>query len=166
MYLCQESVMPRALIRNADILTLDEQGTIHRSTDLAISNGTIVAVGEVPADFLGGEHGAVEVLDAHNRVAMPGFFNAHTHAAMTLVRGWAEDLPLDRWFNERIWVAESALEEEDVYWGAALAALEMIRSGTVGFADHYFWMDHVGRVAEESGLRASFACCVFGLEDG
>jgi 5-methylthioadenosine/S-adenosylhomocysteine deaminase len=97
---------------------------------------------------------------------MPGFFNAHTHAAMTLVRGWADDLPLDRWFNERIWVAESALQEEDVYWGAALAAAEMIRSGTVGFADHYFWMDQVARVVQDSGLRATLAWCVFGLEDG
>jgi hypothetical protein len=76
-------------------------------------------------------------------LALPAFFNAHTHAAMTLERGWAEDLPFERWLNERIWVAESALEEEDVYWGAALAAAEMIRAGIVGFADHYFWMDQV-----------------------
>jgi 5-methylthioadenosine/S-adenosylhomocysteine deaminase len=82
---------------------------------------------------------------------------------MTLERGWAEDLPLDRWFNERIWVAESALREEDVYWGAALAACEMIRGGTVAFADHYFWMDQVARVVEESGLKALLAWCVFGL---
>jgi 5-methylthioadenosine/S-adenosylhomocysteine deaminase len=153
--------MSKILIRDVDIVTLDEQGTIHCSADLAISDGLIVAVGEAPSEF-----GADEVVDGHGHVAMPGFFNAHTHAAMTLVRGWAEDLPLDRWFNERIWVAESALEEEDVYWGAALAALEMIRSGTVGFADHYFWMDQVGSVAAESGLRASLAWCVFGQEDG
>ncbi|MBC7224578.1 MAG: amidohydrolase, partial [Anaerolineae bacterium] len=69
----------------------------------------------------------------------------------------------DRWFNERIWVAESALEEEDVYWGAALAAAEMIRSGTVGFADHYFYMDRVAEVVAQSGLRANLAWCVFGL---
>ncbi|MGQ9584866.1 MAG: amidohydrolase, partial [Anaerolineae bacterium] len=77
--------------------------------------------------------------------------------------GWADDLPLDRWFNERIWVAESALEEEDVTWGAALAAAEMIRGGTVGFADHYFYMDRVAEVVAESGLRANLAWCVFGL---
>ncbi len=82
---------------------------------------------------------------------------------MTLVRGWAGDLPLDRWFNERIWVAESALEEEDVRWGAYLAAAEMIRSGTVAFADHYFWMDRVAEVVEESGMKATLAWCVFGL---
>ncbi len=153
--------MSRILIRDVDVITLNEQGAVLRGAELAIADGRIVAVGQAPADFAPNE-----TVDGHNRVAMPGFFNAHTHAAMTLVRGWADDLPLDRWFNERIWVAESALEEEDVYWGAALAAAEMIRSGTVGFADHYFWMDQVAKVVEESGLRATLAWCVFGLEEG
>jgi 5-methylthioadenosine/S-adenosylhomocysteine deaminase len=60
-------------------------------------------------------------------------------------------------------VAESALTEDDVYWGAALAAREMIRAGIVGFADHYFWMDQVARVVSESGMKALLAWCVFGL---
>jgi 5-methylthioadenosine/S-adenosylhomocysteine deaminase len=82
---------------------------------------------------------------------------------MTLERGWADDLPFDRWLNERIWVAESALTREDVRWGAYLAAAEMIRSGTVGFADHYFYMDTVAEVVQEAGLRANLAWCVFGM---
>jgi len=153
--------MAKTLIRDLDIITLDDHGSVLRGADLAIADGRIVAVGQGPRDFA-----PDETVDGSHHVAMPGFFNAHTHAAMTLVRGWAEDLPLDRWFNERIWVAESALQEEDVYWGAALAAAEMIRSGTVGFADHYFWMDQVAKVVQESGLRATLAWCVFGLEDG
>jgi 5-methylthioadenosine/S-adenosylhomocysteine deaminase len=153
--------MSNILIRDLDVITLDERGSVLRGVDLAISNGRIAAVGEAPTGYV-----ADDTVDGRNRVAMPGFFNAHTHAAMTLVRGWADDLPLDRWFNERIWVAESALEEEDVYWGAALAAAEMIRSGTVGFADHYFWMDQVAKVVQESGLRATLAWCVFGLKEG
>ena len=152
--------MSNILIRDVDIITLDDSSTVLRGAELAISDGRIAAVGQAPVDFV-----PDDVVDGHNHVAMPGFFNAHTHAAMTLVRGWADDLPLDRWFNERIWVAESALMEEDVYWGAALAAAEMIRSGTVGFADHYFWMDQVARVVEESGQRALLAWCVFGEED-
>jgi 5-methylthioadenosine/S-adenosylhomocysteine deaminase len=95
-------------------------------------------------------------------VALPAFFNAHCHAAMTLERGWAEDLPFDRWLNEKVWVAESALEEEDVYWGAALACCEMIHAGVVGFGDHYFWMDQVARAVEESGMKANLAWCQFG----
>ncbi|MBI4790715.1 MAG: amidohydrolase [Chloroflexi bacterium] len=150
--------MPRLLIQNVDAITLDEQNRVLKNTNIAIEGKRIVAVGEVPQGFV-----ADETIDGHDHVALPGLFNAHTHAAMSLQRGWAEDLPLDRWFNERIWVAESALTEEDVYWGAALAACEMIRGGTVAFADHYFWMHQVARVVEESGLKALLAWCVFGL---
>jgi len=82
---------------------------------------------------------------------------------MTFERGWAEDLPLDRWFNERIWVAESALTERDVRLGAELAACEQIRAGVVGFNDHYFHMDLVAETAAASGMKASLAWCVFGL---
>ena len=152
------SLSHRILIKNADVITLNEAGDVLTGVDIAIANGRIRAVGQAPADFV-----ADDVLDASDCVVMPGFFNAHTHSPMTLIRGWADDLPLDRWFNERIWVSESALVEEDIYWGAALAVAEMIRGGTVGFADHYFWMDRVAEVVEQAGLRATLAWCVFGL---
>ena len=108
---------------------------------------------------------ADEIIDAAGHVALPGFFNAHCHSPMTFERGWAEDLPFPRWLNERIWVAESALTPDDVYWGAALAACEMIRGGMVGFNDHYFYMDRVAEVVEQSGLKAMLAWCVFGIGD-
>ena len=119
----------------------------------------IYAVGDIPDSFI-----PESIVPANEMLALPAFFNAHTHAAMTLERGWAEDLPFERWLNERIWVAESALEEEDVYWGAALAAAEMLRAGIVGFADHYFWMDQVAQVVESSGMKANLAWCHFGLQ--
>ena len=150
--------MSRIWIRNVDALTLDDQNQVIKNVDIAIEGNQIVAVGAVRPDFA-----ADETIDGRDHVALPGFFNAHTHAAMSLQRGWAEDLPFDRWLNERIWVAESALTEEDVYWGAALAACEMIRSGIVAFADHYFWMDQVARVVEQSGMKALLAWSVFGL---
>jgi 5-methylthioadenosine/S-adenosylhomocysteine deaminase len=138
---------------------LDAAGTILRDADVAIDGDRIVAAGQAPAGFQ-----PDETLDARNHVLLPGFVNAHTHAPMTFERGWAEDLPLDRWFNERVWVVESQLTHEDVYWGAMLAAAEMIRSGTVAFADHYFYMDRVAEAAEQAGLRALLAWCVFGEE--
>lgn len=150
--------MSKTLIKNADVITLSEDGQVLMGADVAIADGEILALGDVPAVFV-----PDEVIEATDCVVMPGFFNAHTHSAITLIRGWADDLPFDRWLNERIWVAESALEEEDVYWGAALAAAEMIRSGTVGFADHYFYMDQVAQAVEEAGLKATLAWCVFGL---
>ncbi|MEA3338032.1 MAG: amidohydrolase [Chloroflexota bacterium] len=152
--------MARVLIEHADVITLDEPGRVLRDTSVAVEGDRIVAVGEVPSGF-----DADEMLDASNKVLMPGFVNAHTHAPMTFERGWAEDLPLDRWFNERVWVVESQLSEDDVYWGAMLAAAEMIRAGTIGFADHYFYMDRVAEVVEQTGLRAMLAWCVFGEED-
>ncbi len=148
-------------IKNADVLTLNEQGDVLRRTDIVIADGRIQTIGDTPPGFR-----ADETIEASDHVVLPGFFNAHTHAAMTFERGWADDLPFDRWLNERIWVAESALTSEDVRWGAYLAAAEMIRSGTVGFADHYFHMDEVAQVVEDSGLRATLAWCVFGMGDG
>jgi 5-methylthioadenosine/S-adenosylhomocysteine deaminase len=148
----------RTLIRGVTAIPLDGEGEVLRGVDIAIEEKRIVAVGEAPADFA-----ADEVIDGRDLLAVPAFFNAHTHAPMTLERGWAEDLPFDRWLNEKIWVAESALEAEDVYWGAALACCEMIRCGIVGFADHYFWMDRVARAVEEAGMKALLAWCQFGI---
>lgn len=151
--------MTRLLIKNIDILTLDQQDSILRDSTLAIDGKTIAGVGRVPDGFV-----ADQTIDGMNHVVLPGFFNAHTHVSMTLQRGWAEDLDIVRWFNERIWVAESALTEEDVYWGAALGACEMIRSGTVAFADHYFWMTRVAQVVQESGMKGLLGWCIFGSD--
>lgn len=145
-------------LRHLEIVTLDEAGTIHHDADLVIEDGRITHVGQAPADLQ-----ADEVIDGSGRAALPGLVNAHCHSPMTFERGWAEDLPFDRWLNEKIWVAESALTPDDVYWGAALAACEMIRSGTVAFNDHYFYMDRVAEVVRESGMKAALAWCVFGI---
>ncbi len=153
--------MSNILLEHADIITLDLAGRVLRDASLAISDDAIVAVGEAPEGFA-----PDEVVDASGHMIMPGFFNAHTHSPMVLLRGYANDLPLDRWLNERIFPAESALTAEDVYWGASLAAVEMIRSGTVGFADHYFYMHEVARIVVESGLRANLAWCMFGAAGG
>lgn len=153
--------MAQILIQHGDVITLDAEQRVLRAADVAIDDDMIVAVGQAPADFC-----PDETVEAAGHIVMPGFFNAHTHSPMTLVRGYAEDLPLDRWFNERIWQVESALTAEDVYWGAALAAAEMIRAGVVGFADHYFYMDRVAQVVVQSGLRANLAWCAFGREEG
>lgn len=150
----------KTLITNVDVITLDDAGTVLRNTTIAIDGKTIVAVGAVPAGFT-----PDETIDGYNHVALPGFFNAHCHAPMTFERGWAEDLPFDRWLNEKIWVAESALTDDDVYWGAMLAAAEMLRGGVVGFNDHYFYMDRVAQVVELSGMKAGLTWCVFGIGD-
>jgi 5-methylthioadenosine/S-adenosylhomocysteine deaminase len=148
----------RTLIRDVTAITLDEEDRILHDAEIAIEGRDILAVGQAPPGF-----DPDDIVEGRELVALPAFFNAHTHAAMTLERGWAEDLAFERWLNEKIWVAESALEEEDVYWGAALACCEMIRAGIVGFGDHYFWQDETARAVEESGMKALLAWCHFGI---
>lgn len=147
----------RTLIEHVTAITLDAENRILADTNIALEGDVIAHIGTVPADFAPDER-----IDAQEMLALPAFFNAHTHAAMTLERGWAEDLDFPTWLNEKIWVAESALTEDDVYWGAALAIAEMVRAGVVGFGDHYFWMDNVAQAVEESGVKALLAWCHFG----
>ncbi|MCI3244023.1 amidohydrolase [Streptomyces spinosisporus] len=97
---------------------------------------------------------AAERIDGRGQVAMPGLINCHTHAPMVALRGVAEDLPTEEWFNDVVWPIESNLTERDVELGARLACAEMIRGGVTCFADHYFAMDAVAAVVEECGMRA------------
>jgi len=98
---------------------------------------------------------ADETLDAHGSLAiLPAFYNAHTHAAMSLLRGYADDLDLFDWLSNHIWPVEARLTNEDVYAGTRLAILEMIKSGTVFFNDMYWRGRQVVKAAEEMGVRA------------
>ncbi|USZ67125.1 amidohydrolase [Halorussus salilacus] len=110
-------------------------------------DGIILAVGD---DVPEGD----DRLDAEESLVMPGLVNAHTHAAMTLLRGYADDKELDAWLAEDIWPVEAAFTAEDVRAGTELGLLEMIRSGTTGFADMYFHVPEVVEAVERAGLRA------------
>ena len=153
--------MTHILLKHATIVTLNDEDAILTDADLAIADDRIVALGETPADFA-----ADEVIDLSGKIVAPGLYNAHTHAAMVFARGYAEDMPLDRWFNEGIWKLESALTREMVRWGVRLAMVEMLRGGVIGFADHYFYMDEVAQAVVESGMRANLAWAVFGHDGG
>ena len=96
-----------------------------------------------------------EILDAHGLALTPGLVNGHGHAAMTLLRGYGDDLPLMEWLEDRIWPAEAQLTQDDVYWGTRLACLEMIRSGTTRFWDMYWHQFDIARAVMDSGMRAS-----------
>jgi 5-methylthioadenosine/S-adenosylhomocysteine deaminase len=94
------------------------------------------------------------VIDGKRKAAIPGLFNAHTHAAMTLLRGYADDMPLQEWLTTKIWPLEAKLTEDDVYWGTKLACVEMIKSGTTFFNDMYWHLQGSARAVAESGIRA------------
>jgi len=126
---------PDLTVERADVLVDQDSGTI---TDVA-------------------EPGAVDgddELDATDGLVLPGLVNAHTHVAMTLLRGYADDKPLDRWLREDIWPVEAELEPADVRVGTELGLLEMIKSGTTAFADMYFHVPEIADAVERAGLRA------------
>ena len=121
-----------------------------KNTDIRIRNGQFEKI----AQNLTPEDGE-DLFHANGTLAiLPAFYNAHTHAAMTLMRGYADDLELFRWLSEMIWPLEAQLTPEDVYNGSRLAILEMIRSGTVFFNDMYWFQKQTVRAAEEMGIRA------------
>ena len=103
-----------------------------------------------PADYEG-----AEIVDCSHFAIMPAFYNGHTHASMSLLRGFADDMELGKWLNEYIWPTEAKLTDEDIAIGSRLAILEMIKSGTVFFADMYWHREQTMRVVEEMGIRAA-----------
>jgi len=140
------------------------RGVRHRNrvVDIVVGDdGIIAAIGE----NAGQQHEADRVIEGAGRILLPGLVNTHTHAAMTLLRGYADDMPLQPWLAERIWPLESHLDADDVYWGTRLACLEMITTGTVGFNDMYFFMDAAARAVDEAGLRAQLSYGFIDLGD-
>jgi len=136
----------RMLIKNVYALLPDGTTPL---TNIMLEGAKISAIGEVPEDF----HPA-RVLDGTGHLAIPGLVNAHTHAAMTLLRSYADDMTLMDWLRNKILPAEAEMNRSDHYWGAMLAAAEMIRTGTTAFADMYGpFMDVVAEVVIEAGLR-------------
>lgn len=143
------------LIRNA---VLDG-----RAVDLKIEHGRFSAVAPAGAHP---EWRAARTVDASGKAVTPAFYNTHTHAAMTLMRGYADDLELMDWLSNHIWPLEAKLTEEDVYVGAKLAILEMIRSGTVFFDDMYWFQRGTLRAVREMGVRACLGLLFIEGPDG
>jgi 5-methylthioadenosine/S-adenosylhomocysteine deaminase len=101
-----------------------------------------------------------EVLDAREGIVLPGLVNGHTHAAMTLFRGYGDDLPLQQWLQDKIWPAEARLTHDDVYWGTRLAIIEMLCSGTVRAWDMYWQGEAVAAAVVDGGIRMTVSSVV------
>ena len=145
-----------ALIHDVDgLVTFLDDATI------VIDEGVISAIS---SGVRRGSMAAAERIDGRGRVAMPGLINCHTHAPMVMFRGAAEDVPIDRWFNDYIWPMEVNLTDTDVTLASRLAAAEMIAAGVTTFADHYFRMDRVAEVVDEVGLRANLGSAYFSTQ--
>lgn len=138
----------RILIKNVDILSMDGN-----SKDVLNSNIYIV---DDKIEYIGDDIENKEVhriIDGKNKLAMPGIVNSHTHIGMSLLRNYADDMPLQTWLNDKIWPIEAKMTGEDIYWGSLLSMVEMIKSGTTTFCDMYDFMEDVARGLDESGMR-------------
>lgn len=150
------------LIKDATILNpLGNGNCEEKKSSVLIKDNKIAEISEDIDDCVD------KVIDAKDKILMPGFVNTHTHLSMTLLRGLADDMELDTWLNDNIWPMEAHLNKEYCYAGALLGALEMIKSGTTTFSDMYFYMDGVAQAVEESGIRGvlSYGMIDFGIEE-
>lgn len=123
-----------------------------KSCDMLISGGLIARI--AAAGTVVDVPDSCEVMDCSGKTAVPGFVNMHTHSAMSVMRGVGEDIVFSEWID-RIWKLEENLDSDFVYWGAKVACLEMIKSGTTTFNDQYFFANDTYRAATEMGIRPS-----------
>jgi 5-methylthioadenosine/S-adenosylhomocysteine deaminase len=141
------------VVIHARLVTVDSKFSLFDQGGMVISGGKIIAVGpsrQIEESFSGKAR-----FDARGSIVMPGLVNTHTHAAMNLLRGLADDMPLDRWLADYIFPAEAKnVSPEFVYDGTLAAALEMIEGGTTTFADMYYFESEAARAVDTSGLRA------------
>jgi len=104
-----------------------------------------------------------KTINGAKHIAVPGMVNAHTHAGMTLLRSYADDMLLMDWLENKIWPVEALMTKDDIYWGTMLATVEMLKNGTTTFADMYADMDKVAEAVEETGMRASLSRGLIGV---
>jgi len=137
------------------VLPKGEDSLAVRRCDVGVEGDRILFAGEAPADFA-----PDKTIQGEDKLVVPGLVNAHTHAAMTLLRGRADDLPFMTWLFDHIIPMEDRLQKGDgdrlgdCYWGTMLAACEMLRSGTTCFNDMYFFIEDIACACMESGMRA------------
>ncbi|MGI6474295.1 MAG: amidohydrolase [Thermoactinomyces vulgaris] len=146
---------------NGTIITLVEGQEVIEQGAMGVEGTDITYIGPVPGEEELASYD--EVIDCRGRAIMPGLVNTHGHAAMTLLRGYADDLPLQTWLEEKMWPLEAKFTEKQVSAGTALAVAEMIKSGTTCFVDMYDHMDEVAKITMESGMRARLCRGSIGL---
>ena len=112
----------------------------------------------MPADFA-----ADEIVDGKGKLATAGMINTHGHVSMTLLRSYADDMALMDWLQNKIWPIEDKMDANDIYWGAMLGIVEMLKGGTTCFADMYAFMEDVARACAETGIRANLSRGLIGV---
>ncbi len=145
------------LLKNVTLLP--EYGYGSKSVNVLVSDRKIAQITEkLPSEAVD------SVVNCDGNLLIPGFYNVHCHAAMTLFRGYGEDLPLQRWLEERIFPAEDRLTSESVQAASQLAIAEMLRNGVVSFSDMYMFEDVTAKAVLESGIKANLSRCIVSFD--
>lgn len=142
------------VIKNGTVITMDEKRNKYENIDIVIENDTIV---DITKNYSGKYD---ELIDATNKIVMPGLINAHTHIPMSLFRGTNDNLKLQDWLTKKIWPIENNMTEEDTYYGALLSIIEMIKTGTTCSNDMYFNCDAILKALKETKVRCLFTRCL------
>lgn len=150
------------IIRGQYIITMNEHDEVLNNSGVVVKDDKIIDIGDFSELLKKYKDYPVQIYGNSHSVLMPGFINTHTHAAMVLFRGIADDLPLKQWLNEHIWPREAKfLSPEFVYDGSCLACLEMLKSGTTTFNDMYFFPESIAKAAKKLNIRAVIGQGVF-----
>ena len=144
--------MKKTIINHVILLPMQGETDVIYDASLHVQGDKIVYAG--PKAFAPAAQAGDEVINGGGRIAMPGFVNTHAHNAMVLFRGAADDLPLQRWLNEKIFPMEDQLDDNAAYWGNLLGIAEMIRCGTACYNDMYFFTEQEIRAVEQTGIRS------------
>ncbi len=142
-------------------VSLIGSGQLLKGCDILIADNKISKIGRDLRD-----DSREDAILGHGKLAIPGLVNSHTHLAMTLLRGYADDMPLMPWLQEKIWPLEARLTAEDIHWGVKLGCLELIRFGITCYNDMYYFMDETALATKQMGLRAFLSGVVFDSQPG
>lgn len=149
----------KTLLIHATVITVNGNHDVIFDGAVGFEKDRIIYVGPTPEQL--GEYD--RIIDAGHRIVMPGLVNTHGHTAMSLLRGYADDLPLQDWLEKKMWPLEGQFTSEHVKWGTLLSIVEMMKTGSTTFVDMYDHMDKVAEMVEISGMRARLCRGVIGL---
>jgi 5-methylthioadenosine/S-adenosylhomocysteine deaminase len=152
-------LMKKTIITNGIFVTVDEAAPMIKGC-MVIEGNLITYIGQELPEPLDNYD---EVVNGNNKLYMPGLVNTHGHAAMSLLRGYGDDMALQVWLEEKMWPMEAKFSSKDVQWGTQLSILEMVKGGTTTFVDMYDHMNEVAQAVEQSGMRGCLTRGVIGL---
>lgn len=152
------------IVKADQIVTQNKKRQIIKNGSIIIEKDLIKDIGPTEEILKKYKNKIKKIIQIDRGVAMPGLINTHSHLAMSLLRGYADDLPLEKWWFEKIYPIESKFTRKDIYFGSLLGGIEMVKSGTTTFIDFYYFIDETAKTTEQLGLRANLGIAVLDVK--